>query len=71
MTVTSVMLVGVGGQGTILAADVLAKVAAAGDGASSRLKALLPNHISPKLFELARVIRFADAENPSSTSTPP
>lgn len=29
MNVTSVMLVGVGGQGTILAADVLAKVAAA------------------------------------------
>lgn len=29
MSVTSVMLVGVGGQGTILASDVLAKVAAA------------------------------------------
>ena len=29
MSVTTVMLVGVGGQGTILAADVLAKVAAA------------------------------------------
>jgi len=29
MSVTTVMLAGVGGQGTILAADVLAKVAAA------------------------------------------
>jgi ATP-dependent DNA helicase RecQ len=35
---------------------LLMKVMAAGEAAAPRLKSLLPNHISPRLYELARII---------------
>lgn len=40
-------------------ANVMLKIIAAGDTASPRLRGVLPNQISPKLWELARIIWLA------------
>lgn len=57
MSVTSVMLVGVGGQGTILAADVLAKVAAA-SGLDVKLSEV--HGMSQRGGSVDTVVRFGD-----------
>lgn len=58
MNVTTVMLVGVGGQGTILAADVLAKVAAA---AGLDVKLTEVHGMSQRGGSVDTVVRFGDA----------
>lgn len=57
MSVTTVMLVGVGGQGTILAADVLAKVAAA-SGLEVKLSEV--HGMSQRGGSVDTVVRFGD-----------
>ncbi len=57
MNVTTVMLVGVGGQGTILAADVLAKVAAA-SGLDVKLSEV--HGMSQRGGSVDTVVRFGD-----------
>jgi indolepyruvate ferredoxin oxidoreductase beta subunit len=57
MSVTTVMLVGVGGQGTILAADVLAKVAAA---AGLDVKLSEVHGMSQRGGSVDTVVRFGD-----------
>lgn len=57
MSVTTVMLVGVGGQGTILAADVLAKVAAA-SGLDVKLSEV--HGMSQRGGSVDTVVRFGD-----------
>lgn len=57
MSVTTVMLVGVGGQGTILAADVLAKVAAA---AGMDVKLAEVHGMSQRGGSVDTVVRFGD-----------
>lgn len=57
MSVTTVMLVGVGGQGTILAADVLAKVAAA-SGLDVKLAEV--HGMSQRGGSVDTVVRFGD-----------
>lgn len=57
MSVTTVMLVGVGGQGTILAADVLAKVAAA-NGLDVKLSEV--HGMSQRGGSVDTVVRFGD-----------
>jgi len=57
MSVTTVLLVGVGGQGTILAADVLAKVAAA-SGLDVKLSEV--HGMSQRGGSVDTVVRFGD-----------
>lgn len=57
MSVTTVMLVGVGGQGTILAADVLAKVAAS-EGLDVKLSEV--HGMSQRGGSVDTVVRFGD-----------
>jgi indolepyruvate ferredoxin oxidoreductase, beta subunit len=57
VSVTSVMLVGVGGQGTILASDVLAKVAAA---AGLDVKVAEVHGMSQRGGSVDTVVRFGD-----------
>jgi len=57
MSVTTVMLVGVGGQGTILAADVLAKVAAA---VGLDVKLAEVHGMSQRGGSVDTVVRFGD-----------
>ena len=64
MTVTTVMLVGVGGQGTILAADVLAKVAAA-SGLQVKLSEV--HGMSQRGGSVDTVVRFGDEVHAPTT----
>lgn len=57
MSVTTVMLVGVGGQGTILAADVLAKVA---DASGLDVKLAEVHGMSQRGGSVDTVVRFGD-----------
>jgi len=64
MSVTTVMLVGVGGQGTILAADILAKVAAA-SGLSVKLSEV--HGMSQRGGSVDTVVRFGDEVHAPTT----
>lgn len=57
MPVTTVMLCGVGGQGTILAADLLAKVA---DGAGAQVKLSEVHGMAQRGGSVDTVVRFGD-----------
>ncbi len=48
-------------------ARLMLKIAAAGPEASPRLRGLLPNHLSPKLWELARVLYGAGGETATTS----